>query len=218
MMQQLTQQWQQWQQQFLLLPQGRRKFWFALAVAVVVYLGVWLVLLPTQEQLATERQIQRQQQQQISIFEQELAAVRARLAGDPKAELKSRRGQLQERLDRLEAQLNAEANYISASDNKALLRALLDSASGIKVQSAQALPPERVYQDAQDDTTAIYKHRLQLSVTGDFFAVRNYLNRLEQLDWNFYWQKLDYRVKQAPQAEVTIEIYTLSLERDYVAS
>lgn len=210
--------WELWQQQFLTVSSKRRKIWVGVAILVLLYVALWWVVAPLRQQLQEAQSTQRQQRYEIGLYEQELSALQQRLAGDPKAEIRSQRGQLQQQLATLDATLTAQSHYVSAADNRHLLKALLDAAVNVRVQAAQALPPEQVYQEPQDANTAIYKHRLQFTVSGDFFSLRDYLESLEQLPWNFYWQKMDYRVLQAPQAEVVFEIYTLSLERGYVAS
>lgn len=48
-----------------------------------------------------------------------------------------------------------------------------------------------------------------LKLQGDYFAILNYLQRMEQLEWQLYWDKLDYEVLNWPQAAATIEFYTL---------
>ncbi|MDX1706311.1 hypothetical protein [Pseudidiomarina sp.] len=214
----MKQRWQRWQEKFLELPATRRRFWVILAAVMILYIGVWLVLLPLNESYQQFAQTERSQLTQQNALRQELAALEQRLQGDPKASLKRRLEQLNRRLEQVDQQLASETHYISASENKALLKALLTSAAGVKVKSAQALPAEQVYRDPADEDTGIFKHRLQLVVTGSYFDVQRYFSTLEDLPWSFYWQRLDYRVTEHPQAEVMLEIYTLSLERGYVAS
>lgn len=49
----------------------------------------------------------------------------------------------------------------------------------------------------------------KLVLEGKYFAVMQYLKYLEALDWQLYWDKLNYTVDNYPQAIVTIEFYTL---------
>lgn len=214
----MKEQWQLWKNKFEQVDVKRRRIWFVVALFLIVYLGFWFGVRPALEIIQTERAQQQRQQVLIEQIEQEVTSVEARLAGDPQGAQRRRLEQLQQRLVQVNQQLNQEANYVSAADNRALLKALLNQARGVKVVSAQALPAEQVYQDTETADAAIYRHRLQLIVKGNYFALANYLQQLEQLDWSFYWQRLDYQALQAPEAEATIEIYTISLERDYVAS
>lgn len=210
--------WQDLQLKFNQLPQSRRKFWFVLTLLFVAYLGIWVLLLPQWQAYKTEQAKLEQQRATNRLIVTQIEAIDIRLAGDPLAPLKNQLASLQGQLQEVNARLQAETNYVSASENRELLKALLSSASELEVQSAQALPAERVYGDGEATAGAIYKHRLQLVLRGTYSETFTYFKRLEQLPWSFYWQRLDYRVAEHPQAEITLEIYTLSLERDYVAS
>src|SRR5690554_2909366 len=98
--------WQQWQQQFLAISAQRRKFWLGLGVVMLTYVALWWIVLPLQQQLDETQATQRQQRFELGIYEQELSALQQRLAGDPKAELRSQRGQLQQQLAALDTQLS----------------------------------------------------------------------------------------------------------------
>lgn len=210
--------WQDLQVKFNGLPLQRRKFWFALTLLFVIYLGAWVVLAPQWQAYQAEQAKLEQQMATNRLTATQIEAIDIRLAGDPQAPLKTKLAELQTQLNEVNTRLQSETNYVSAADNRELLKALLSSASELEVQSAQALPAERVYGDGEATAGAIYKHRLQLVLRGNYNQTFAYFKRLEQLPWSFYWQRLDYRVNEHPQAEITLEIYTLSLERDYVAS
>ncbi|RUO56454.1 hypothetical protein [Pseudidiomarina homiensis] len=210
--------WQDLQIKFNNLPQQRRRFWFGLALVFVAYLGLYVVLLPQWQAYKTEQAKLEQQLNTNRLTATQIEAIDVRLAGDPQAPLKNKLAELQTQLNEVNTRLQSETNYVSAADNRQLLKALLSHASGLEVQSAQALPAERVYGDGEATAGAIYKHRLQLVLRGSYQQTFDYFTKLEQLPWSFYWQHLDYRVDEHPQAVITLEIYTLSLERDYVAS
>ncbi len=210
--------WQELQVKFNSLPQQRRKFWFGLTLVFIAYLGIWVVLLPQWQAYQAEQAKLQEQLTTNRLIATQIEAIDIRLSGDPLAPLKAKLGELQEQLNEVNRKLQSETNYVSAADNRELLKALLSNATELEVKSAQALPAERVYGDGEATAGAIYKHRLQLVLRGNYNQTFNYFQQLEQLPWSFYWQRLDYRVDQHPEAEITLEIYTLSLERDYVAS
>ncbi|OZB03688.1 MAG: hypothetical protein B7X54_09385 [Idiomarina sp. 34-48-12] len=214
----MKERWLKWQKQFEAVETKRRRVWFFAALFLIIYLSYWFGLRPALEMIQAETAKQQMQQSQIDQLSREVKQLEQRLAGDPQAAQRRRLEQLQASLLQVDQQLNQEANYVSAADNRALLRALLDQASNVKVQSAEALPAELIYQDEMSQDTGIFRHRLQLVIRGNYFSLSNYLQQLEKLNWSFYWQRLDYHVLQAPDAELTLEIYTISLERDYVAS
>lgn len=214
----MKEQWLQWQTKFDGIELKRRRMWFIVAVIFVLYVSYWFGMRPALETITSEQAKQQGQQAQIDQFSAEVQQLQQLLNADPQANQRRRLEQLQARLLQVSQELNQEANYVSAADNRALLRELLNQAGDVEVQSAQALPAELVYQDEVDQDAGIFRHRLQLVLRGDYASLSRYLQRLEQLTWSFYWQRLDYKVLEPPAAELTIEIYTISLERDYVAS
>ncbi len=49
------------------------------------------------------------------------------------------------------------------------------------------------------------------SLKGDYFTIMKTLKRLEDLKWQFFWDKFNYEVINYPRALVKIEFYTLKL-------
>ncbi|HBY38437.1 MAG TPA: MSHA biogenesis protein MshJ, partial [Alteromonas sp.] len=51
---------------------------------------------------------------------------------------------------------------------------------------------------------------------GRFFAVRDFLANLERLTNQIYWRSMAYEVSEYPNAQVTLEVYTLSTEKAFI--
>ncbi len=62
----------------------------------------------------------------------------------------------------------------------------------------------------------IYKHGLAVTFTGGYMDTLDYLKKLEALPWHFNWDSLNYQVKQYPIAETTLQVYTLSFDKDWL--
>ena len=71
-------------------------------------------------------------------------------------------------------------------------------------------PPQAV------NDIGLYRHRIILKLSGSFFQLRDYLNQLEQLPWKFFWEKFDYKLIKYPKGELQIEIYSLSLKKEFI--
>ena len=56
----------------------------------------------------------------------------------------------------------------------------------------------------------INEHRLSIEFRANYFETIAYLNRLEKLPWHLYWDSLEYRVINYPEANVVIQLYVLS--------
>lgn len=63
---------------------------------------------------------------------------------------------------------------------------------------------------------AIYKHGLSLTFSSDYLTTLTYLKSLEALPWHFLWDSIEYTVKNYPYAEITLRVYTLSFEENWL--
>jgi MSHA biogenesis protein MshJ len=62
----------------------------------------------------------------------------------------------------------------------------------------------------------LYKHGIKIKLSGKYFQLRNYLQQLEQLTWKFFWQDFQFEVREYPQSEVEITIYSLGLNEEFI--
>ena len=60
--------------------------------------------------------------------------------------------------------------------------------------------------------SGVYKHGVVLKLRGDFFNILALIKSLENLQWKFYWESLDYVVTDYPKAEIELRVFTLSSE------
>lgn len=60
--------------------------------------------------------------------------------------------------------------------------------------------------------TGVFKHGVVLHLRGDYLRLHGLLKSLENLSWKFYWESLDYQVKEYPHAEIELRVFTLSSE------
>ena len=69
---------------------------------------------------------------------------------------------------------------------------------------------------SQDIGLNLYRHGIKITLTGDYFALQNYLRQLEALSWTFFWQEFDFKVKDYPMNELSIEIYSLGSKKEFI--
>lgn len=67
-----------------------------------------------------------------------------------------------------------------------------------------------------DETVALYRHGIKLTLTGRYSALQAYLADLEQLQWKFFWQEFDLKVTEYPNNELSVTLYSLSTERKFI--
>ncbi len=79
-------------------------------------------------------------------------------------------------------------------------------------EKAQSLSAGSVQSEAKPQGSGVYKHRVILRLSGDYFRVLALMKALENLSWKFYWDSLDYKVIDYPRAEIELNVFTLSSE------
>ena len=88
---------------------------------------------------------------------------------------------------------------------------LLDLSTQQKKANAASVTPE-----LEQIGVNLYKHGIKITLSGKYFQLRNYLQQLEQLSWTFFWQDFHYEVKEYPQSELEITIYSLGLDKEFI--
>ncbi|MDO3388182.1 hypothetical protein QWI17_20215 [Gilvimarinus sp. SDUM040013] len=97
-----------------------------------------------------------------------------------------------------------------------VIRDLLREASRVELMELTTEPARLIpisSSNEQDEVTSgVYRHTLQITLTGGYFEILDLVARLENLEWAFYWESLDYEVEAYPKATVTIRLFTLSAQ------
>ena len=62
----------------------------------------------------------------------------------------------------------------------------------------------------------VFKHGVRLTLRGNYLDLLNYLTELERLPQLMYWAKADMQVVKYPVTELTLVLYTLSLDKTWL--
>lgn len=62
----------------------------------------------------------------------------------------------------------------------------------------------------------VFKHGVQLTLRGNYLDLLQYLNALERLPQQMFWAKAQMSVVQYPVSELTLILYTLSLDKTWL--
>lgn len=81
---------------------------------------------------------------------------------------------------------------------------------GKKVDGRQTAVPSAL-QEKQ-----VFKHGVQLTLRGNYLDLLQYLNALEKLPQQMFWAKAQMSVVQYPASELTLILYTLSLDKTWL--
>lgn len=190
----------------------------ALLVCSVSISYFWIVDPATIKQTNIERVLQKSVQEE-KVISSEIATIKQRLKQDPLQEINNKIAFSKGTLVQLDQQLNGKlVKFIHAQKMPIALTKVLSKSPGVSISSLRSLPVKAFNSSSQNsDENIFYKHTLEISLLGDYNAIYQYLLNLETLQEKFYWYSLNYEVSNYPLAEVTIQIYTLSDQRDLVS-
>lgn len=84
--------------------------------------------------------------------------------------------------------------------------------SGIRKVSEQDHPQPAV----PELYARLYSHGVKIELEAGFFAILDYLRRLEALETSLLFNRLEYQVEQYPKARVTLTVETIGLEKEWL--
>lgn len=197
----------------------------ALAATLIGALNFLLI----EPQLATQRRLSSevaQRQGEMRTMQEKLQALALARQSDPDREIRHQLDTLKKRVAEVEAKLLEEQRKFAPPEQVGVLLGemlsrnrrlqLVDmrtlpvatfagnAAEGLPQKPAAAKPPSA-------SGGQIYRHGVEISVSGSYLDLLAYLRDLEKLPSQLYWGKLDLSVAAYPQVTLKLSVYTLSL-------
>lgn len=209
--------WQQWIDKLSL-----RERAIVLVAGLLVIYGIWHLVWFSGASAERQELLARQNstESQIASVTQEIDLLNRVLSGDASSEKQRQLAVLEARVEQLDSDLARLAQgLVPAADLSIVLRDLLEETEGLTLRTLSTGPVEQLNfdeatnEEAGNDGASVYKHPVNLTFEGGYFAVMQFVERLESLDWRLYFDRLQYRVSDYPRAEVELGVYTLSAER-----
>ena len=171
-----------------------------------------------------------QQQEKIKEVQAQMDAIMQAKNVDEKSPQRQRISMLKEELTEGEAYLKSNREKLVQPEKMAeLMRQVLSKNSSLQLVALQTLPVtpllEKTSMALENTVTAapgvvpesqIFKHGVELTVRGNYLDLLNYLTSLERLPTQMFWGKASLAVTQYPAAELTLRLYTLSLDKTWL--
>jgi MSHA biogenesis protein MshJ len=169
----------------------------------------------------------------ISVLE-----LQAALQGDPNEETSKKITQYEAKLAKVDTGLlTLTRDLISPVQMRYALLDLLKLEKGVSLLSFELLgvkpllssSPSKTVADSasksseastnSNETSAginLYRHGIKIKLSGRYFDLRDYLTQLEKLPWKFFWQEFNLILKEYPNSELEIEMYSLGTKKEFV--
>lgn len=235
MKQQLLQQWIKLSTRLDAMTLRERAMVFAAVVASVLFLLYTVSVEPLLNKQKLLRMQIKQQQNQISGIDNEIAAMAQGFVVDPDAATREKLKAVRHEIDTTSEGLMAVQKGLVAPDKIApLLDHLLRGNGKLKLISMKTLPVaglNEALQPAQPAQPAgaapaagtpaapapkprelLYRHGVEIVLQGSYLDMVSYMEALEQLPVQLFWGKAKLDAQQYPNSRLTLTLYTLSLD------
>lgn len=156
-------------------------------------------------------------ERQIASFSLQQQTYELAAGNDPDKELKARLAQIEKRTERIENEFKAEINtLVTPNSMPALMASMLGLSKELTLQKVEALAPIDLNHNAEEPVIGLYQHGVRMVFTGSYNDTQLFLEKLEKVEWQVYWNEMTFDVKTYPESELTIEFYTLSTEKVFI--
>lgn len=110
---------------------------------------------------------------------------------------------------------------IAPKEMAKVLEFVLSKSTDLQLHSMQALESKPLVVNNADatvlgDELGIYHHGMRIHFSGSYLSMLTYLQALNDLPWDFYWDDLDLTTEKYPISSVVLTIHTLSFHKDWI--
>lgn len=105
-------------------------------------------------------------------------------------------------------------NLVSPKEITRVLEQLLFARHDLVLLELQNLPEKQI--QPANNKLVLYEYGIVIKFRGNYFATLRYLHDLENLAWPLFWDKLDYKRTNYPEAEVTLQLHTVSDKKGWI--
>lgn len=210
--------WRQQEKRFQALQIRERKLIFYSSQVVLIWLAAVVFIEPLIQQTTSLNKQNDDTQQQIQRLQQQTAMIQRALNVDLNEQVRAQiaaQQQIQQELSQKIQQMTG--SYISAHQMLTLLEDLLVKMPEVQLFALENLAATPVFIGSEPTAQPLlYQHRTKLIFRGNYAALQALLSQLQQLSWQLHWVKLNYKVIKYPEAQLQLELETVSESANYV--
>lgn len=157
--------------------------------------------------------------EEVNRINQTIEAIASVARTDPNAALHSQLTVARGGIADLDKQLGGLTNGLIAPEEMIqVLKRVLDQTAPLKLTSLRTLPSEPLSALMPGEVlpSQVFRHGVELELTGNYLDVVSFLRKVNKLPWRFYWQALELDVEAHPLLRVKITAYTLGEEEAWI--
>ncbi len=225
--------WQEWSKRFAALQQREKTLIVAALAVAILFGGYSLWIEPGMLQAERLKKTLAQQQAEQTQLQEQVAALAAR-NGDPDSANRAALHKLRAEVAATEGEIGAFGNTLVPPQRiPALLQTLLARHRGLTLVSLATLPPLPLLELPASDKSGkpgatpaeeaaplpegnLYKHGIEIKLAGGYQDLLAYVAELDASPQRLLRGGMRLVVRQHPVSELTLTIYTLSLDSTWL--
>ena len=222
----MKQQWQRLLARYDALAQRERLMIAGALIFAILWLGYSLLVEP--QLLRQSRAVKALAVANAELPQVDSAVAQAQqLLKDPDAATRASLQQTRQAMAGMDGKLRElSASMVPSEKMPLFLESLLVRNPKLELLSLRTLPPGLLIERKEDKSDAaagsagalpnIYKHGVELRIAGSYSDLLAYLEDLERTPQRILWNKLTLSVEQYPRSVLTLTVYTLSLDKQWL--
>ncbi|MDR2259931.1 MAG: hypothetical protein LBE06_03145 [Azoarcus sp.] len=219
--------WSPYAARFLAMKKRERVMVMVAVPCAIVYLGGVMWLAPAFERARKYTRQAAERVEEIAGLEGQIKTLSEQMAQDPDAPLQRELEALERQIRSVEERLQPYGSaMVEPTRTVALLKELVQQTPGVRLDSFNNLPAVGLLASQQPAAKKgeagrvfendVYKHGFEIRLRGNYLALLAYLRTLEAQPERLFWQRARLEVVEYPESELTLTVYTLSLDRHWL--
>ncbi|MRR51794.1 MAG: hypothetical protein EG825_12940 [Rhodocyclaceae bacterium] len=223
---------QAWAARFDALSQRERAMVAAAVIVGIGFLGFSLFVEPHWLRARAAEKSAAQSQLGLTTAETQLALLRSQMT-DPDGPAKVELAELRRQLDEVNGRLKSVENTLVTPERMpAFLQSLLGRHRNLELVEFRSLAPVPAVErpaEAKPDGAGkstppaassnlpnLYKHGVEIKLAGSYADLLAYLTELEAMPDRVLWNKVSLTTDNYPRSVLTVTVYTLSLDKQWL--
>jgi len=187
---------------------------------VAIGLGWWnLFAEPLRLQIDASKRENQRIDKEVDTTRALVAGIRQRIANGVNRDKDAQLARLRKDLGAVKEKLRLKTiELIDPQKMFLLMSQLIYKDSHLKLLSLKRreVKPAMPVIEGQAQQPEIYRHVLQIELSGKYLDILNYIRSIEALDWKLLWDDIEITSGDYPTMTVKIAISTLSTRREWV--
>jgi MSHA biogenesis protein MshJ len=190
---------------------------FAAATLVLLFLGDALAFRPLRVQQRRYSVEIAQRQTELRTVQSELQRLARTREADPDARNRERLAALRAEASVLNAQLAEEQRrFTSPQRMREILGEMLERNKRLRLVDLKTLPISDLSAQQGHAGRRIFRHGVELTLSGSYLDLHAYLRSLEELSTQLYWARAEMNVTAYPAVSLKLTVYTVSFDQAWL--